>query len=232
MLTRSEVMHKAWATRRLKEALVTCDPEAARCPGKSHAWPSNERIDEAIRQAYRQFREFGNRAALTNLANRIGWPKHQVNRRGRQLGLARAKERSWSHAEESIVERWGHLNDHGVQTKLKQEGFHRTLAAVHLKVKRLRIKQNLDGYSAHQLAEAFGEDSHKIARWIKGGVLSAERRGTQRTDAQGGDTWWIRRRDVHDFILRCPEEYDLAKVEKYWFLDLVTDGQLGKAARA
>jgi hypothetical protein len=52
------------------------------------------------------------------------------------------------------------------------------------------------------------------------------RRGTARTGVQGGDMWWISRRQVKSFILRAPEEIDLARVEKIWFLDLLTGGKL------
>ena len=56
-------------------------------------------------------------------------------------------------------------------------------------MKRLRIKQNLDGYSANALALAFGVDSHKVTHWIQRNMLRATRRGTERTERQGGDTY-------------------------------------------
>ena len=76
------------------------------------------------------------------------------------------------------------------------------------------------------LAEVMGVDSHKVTRWIGAGLLEAERRGTARTELQGGDTWLIFRAEVKEFVLRCPDEYDLGKVEKWWFLDLITDGRI------
>jgi hypothetical protein len=157
-----------------------------------------------------------------------------VNRRARAIGLAHTKEAYWSQTEEWVLQRWGHLTDAAIRTKLEKAGYKRSLTAVNLKVRRLRIKQNLDGYSANRLAEAFGIDRHIIARWIRLGYLRAERRGTARTEAQGGDMYWIRRDDVRTFILGNPEEVDLAKVEKIWFLDLITNGNLlgtGKSAR-
>jgi hypothetical protein len=67
---------------------------------------------------------------------------------------------------------------------------------------------------------------HKVLAWIRRGILAAERRGTNRTQRQGGDIWWISDRAVRRFILRYPEEIDLARVEKIWFLDLLTGGKL------
>jgi hypothetical protein len=228
-MTRAEVMKKAWITRRANEERLALAPhDEERVAIRSHKYPSNPRIDDAIQEAYRLFRQFNNRAAISNLAKRISWPRWQVIKRARALGLSRTKEPHWSGEEESILQRWGHLTDHAIQTKLKRRGFLRSLTAVHLKVKRLRIKQNLDGYSATQLSKAFGIDGHKVTAWIKSGALPAERRGTERTQAQGGDTYWIRRDDVKPFILRYPEEIDLAKVEKFWFLDILTDGKVGQ----
>jgi hypothetical protein len=227
-MTRAEVMKKAWATRRANEERRSLGPhDEDRIAVRSHKYPPNPRIDEAIKEAYRLFRECNDRRAIGIVARRIGWPKHQVNRRALALGLSRSKERSWSSEEEAVVQRFGHLTDLALQRKLGERGYHRTLTAVHLKVKRLRIKPNLEGYSANQLAEAFGIDRHKIAAWIKTGALPAERRGTDRTEAQGGDMYWIRRDDVRPFILRYPGEIELAKVEKFWFLDVLTNGEIG-----
>jgi hypothetical protein len=67
------------------------------------------------------------------------------------LGLARVKEPEWNAGEIAILERWGHPSDAVIQRKLKAEGFHRSVTAIHLKMKRLHVKQNLDGYSARSL---------------------------------------------------------------------------------
>jgi len=57
-------------------------------------------------------------------------------------------------------------------------------------------------------------------------MLRATRRGTDRTEAQGSDTYWITHPAVRDFVLRYPDEIDLARVEKIWFVDLVTAGRI------
>ena len=58
-------------------------------------------------------------------------------------------------------------------------------------------------------------------------MLRATRRGTERTERQGGDTYWIAHKAVHAFVLTYPDEIDLRKVEKWWFLDLLTAGRIG-----
>jgi hypothetical protein len=183
--------------------------------------------DEAIREAYRLFWEYNNRRAIKMAARRLGWPHWAVTRRAQVLGLAHPVERTnWTPEEEQVLSRFAHNSDIVIARKLKEAGFHRTATAVHLKCKRDRIKATLNGYSAHQLAEAFGVDGHKITRWIAAGLVKAERREQGRTPQQGGNAFWIKHTDVRDFVLRCPDEVDLKKVEKWWFLDLLTDGRI------
>jgi hypothetical protein len=184
-------------------------------------------MDDLVRGAYRQLRLCRDRKALGNCGRRLGLPRWAVLRRGRELGLAQAKESPWCEAEVRVLERFGHLTDAVIQRKLKTAGYSRSVNGIHLKLKRLRIKQNLDGYSAYSLAEAFGVDSHKVGSWIRRNMLRASRRGTDRKESQGGDIYWITQNAVRDFVSRYPDEVDLAKVEKFWFLDLVTGGRIG-----
>jgi hypothetical protein len=182
-------------------------------------------IDDMIREAYRRQRQ-GDRSALKNVTRELRWTRSAVSKRGAELGVTRAKESAWTSSEEEILERVGHLAPSGIQRKLACAGFHRSVAAIQVKLNRNRIKQNLNGYSANSLADALGVDVHKILLWIRRGLLKAERRGTARCDTQGGDTWWITDRAVRTFIFRAPEEIDLARVEKIWFLHLVTGGKI------
>jgi|SRR5580658_1498148 hypothetical protein len=182
-------------------------------------------IDDLIRLAYRQYRFYGNRQAISHCARKVEIPSWKIRRRAVDLGLTRTKEQPWSEAEVAELERWGHLTDAVIQRKLKTAGFSRTIAGIHLKLKRIRIRQNLDGYSAYSLSEAFGVDSHKVELWIRRKMLHATRRGTDRT--QGGDSYWINHDAVREFVYRHPDEIDLARVEKLWFLDLVSAGRIG-----
>jgi hypothetical protein len=51
--------------------------------------------------------------------------------------------------------------------------------------------------------------------------------GHTRTRSQGGDIYWITHNAVREFVLKHPDEIDLRKVEKWWFLDLMTAGRIG-----
>jgi len=184
-------------------------------------------MDDEIRDAYHLYVEYNIRKAIGSCARKLGLPKWMVTRRGGTLGLARVKEPAWSADEVALLERWGHLTDAVIQRKLKAAGFHRSVNGIHLKLKRLRIKQNLDGYSACSLATAFGVDSHKVTTCIRRKMLRATLRGTDRTEQQGGDSFWITQNAVRDFVSAYADEVDLRKVEKWWFLDLVTNGRIG-----
>ncbi len=98
------------------------------------------------------------------------------------------------------------------------------MTAIHLKLKRMRFKDDGSFYSANGLAQALGIDSHAVTRWIKSGHLKAKRRGTARTEQQNGDIYLIHEKDVRRFILEHPTDIDLRKVDQLWFLDLITNG--------
>ena len=205
-------------------------PELAPAPKQKGRHPKyffTPAMDDEIRHAYHLYLDHNNRRAIGGCAKRLGVPRWMVTRRGGTLGLARVKEPAWSAEEVSLLERWGHLTDAVIQRKLKAVGFQRSVNGIHLKLKRLRIKQNLDGYSGWSLATAFGVDSHKVTNWIRRKMLRATLRGTGRTEIQGGDTFWITQSAVREFVFSYPDEVDLRKVEKWWFLDLVTNGRIG-----
>jgi hypothetical protein len=192
-----------------------------------HKWKyrPNPQTDGLIREAYLRQRR-GDRSALKAVSWQLGWTRSAVCKRGAELGLARVKEKIWSEHEERVLAQFGYLAPTGIQRKLADAGFTRSITAIQVKLNRNRIKSNLEGYSACQLAEALGIDVKKVLRWIQQGILRAERRGTERLPQQGGDMWWISDPSVRRFILRFPGEIDLARVEKIWFLNLLTKGQL------
>lgn len=179
-----------------------------------------EATDAVVRAAYQSPGNYKVKA-LTVAAKRLGWPRYAVKHRAIVLGVARTKEKPWSYDELRILDRWAHQHPERIHRKLKAAGFERTPAAIVLKRERLKLLSCLDGYSARQLGKLFGIDSHSVARWIERGYLKAERRGTERTH----DTWFIRQGSVFRFALEHPNEYDLAKVDKLWFLDLITQGK-------
>lgn len=120
------------------------------------------------------------------------------------------------------------MGEDRIGLKIRAEcGTNRTNTAIHLKRRRLKLLANLDGYSACRLADLLGVDGHKVTGWIKRGWLFADRRGSRRVAEQGGDSYYIPHASVRPFVLTHYEEVDLAGVDRLWFLDLVSGGQIG-----
>jgi len=181
-------------------------------------------IDRLIIETYR--RNSGN-GEINALAKRLALPRWKVSRRALYLGVVEPKHREppWSDAEINILTRWAHLVPERIALKLKACGYHRTGIAIVLKRKRLRLLRNLDCYSACALKDAFGVDVKTITRWIEKGYLKATRRGTKRTEAQGGDIWWIKEKDIKNFIIKNIHIIDIRKIDKYWMVDILTSGR-------
>ncbi|MFY9269003.1 MAG: hypothetical protein WAO55_04555 [Candidatus Manganitrophaceae bacterium] len=149
------------------------------------------------------------------------YPRWYIKRRAAEMDLARQKEQRWSEAEELWLEknlpkkRWRDL----------ARELNRTVTAVKLKAKRLRLTKTADGcYTARGAALILGCDEHKVIRWVDAGLLAADRYLTDRVPQQGGDPYRIQPHAIKAFILRYPGEIDLRRVDKYAFIDILAAG--------
>lgn len=185
-----------------------------------------EEMDAQIRRVYCD--GSAGRGQVRDLARRLGIPRWKVSRRAQQIGAYQpcVKEPEWSEKELKMLEHRAHLTPERIRLALRKAGFNRSTGAILIKRKRMRLLQNLKGYSARSLAECFGIDVKTVTRWIEKGWLKAEKRGTARTEAQGGDMWFIREKDLRPFVLDNVGVIDLRKVDKYWFVDIVAHGAL------
>lgn len=203
-----------------------------RALGIRRAWSTRRKYihttetDSIIERAYEDLIRNNDRGATTRAARQLGWPRFVLNRRAQDLGLAKTREPRWTPAEELVVERYAYLTPEVIVRHLRKAGYQRTPTGVKLKLKHLRVKRNVDGCCAHSLAQLLGIDPHAVTRWISKGMLRAVPRETARTVAQGGDSLWVSRENVKRFILAYPDEIDLRKVNKYWFLDVLTNGEV------
>lgn len=184
-------------------------------------WPITAEIHELIKKVYQ--RDTGN-GQVAALARRIGYPRWKITRYAIKMGFTakQRKEPDWNEKEISILERNAHHSPEGIQKKLKAAGYERSVVGIVLKRKRLNLPSNLGGQSANSLAVCFGVDPHFITRAIKGGRLKAQMRGTSRQEIQGGDIYFIRDKSVREYILNHLNEIDIRKVDKYWFVDILT----------
>lgn len=189
-------------------------------------WTTSEQLDAAIRRVYQSDRI--SRGVVNKLADTIGRPRWWVKKRAAILGLVapRMKEPAWTESEIEILEEYGHRHPETIRRRLAHAGFKRTTTAVVVKMKRLQVdRTDYDHFTATALSKMLGVDGKVVTGWIAKGWLKAKRRGTDRTDVQGGDQWWIHRRDVRAFVVGNAAAVDLRKiVDKEWFIDLLANG--------
>lgn len=186
-------------------------------------WETDEHIDRAIIDCYRNNPQ---KNAVRELAERIRRPRWWVLKRATALGLKtpRLKEPPWSEAEKELLEKCAHKSPEAIWKIFRRHGFQRTETAIVMKRKRLRCDTvDIDHYTCRQLAREFGVDDKVVAGWINKGWLKAGKRGTKRLSRQGGDMWWIRRKDIKSFVAENASQIDLRKVDKIWFIDLLTN---------
>jgi len=192
-------------------------------------WPISAEMHEQIKKLYQTTVGMTTTPVIREYAKSVGYPHWRIKRYVQEQGWAirQKREPDWSEEEKLILSRNAHYGLVGIQGKLKKAGFSRTTTAIHVKKTRLRLRANQEGYSAIQVAEALGIDSHSVSRWIKQGRLRATMRETLRTAKNGGDTYYIKDKWVRDFILENLAEIDIRKVDKYWFVDLLAGGNTG-----
>ena len=197
------------------------------CRGTGRLYHHTPETDALIRKAYEKLRNFGNRRALPALRQKLGWPKHVINKRGRELGLAATKEKPWTGEERALLEKWAHLSLARIRIKLQRAGFQRSETGIKLKKRRMLLtKDTLDYYSATKIALAMGIDGHKVMGWIRRGWLRAQAKGTLRTGQQGGDVHLVHVTEARRFLLHHPDEYELGPIDKFWLLEILSGGRL------
>lgn len=177
----------------------------------------NEQTDQIVRDAYIRMRRHNDTTALRKAAARLGWPKHQIKERARELGVTQPRGPNWTAAEMNLLERLSWMSDIRLEKKMREAGFCRSANAVRQMKLKLAIggEGNGEWYTVNHLAKAFGIDHHKVAGWIKRGMLRATVMSEDKHHSR------ILHRDVRQFVRKYPDEYDLAKVQKHWFVDML-----------
>lgn len=185
-------------------------------------WTTNEHIDAVIRRVYQSDKL--HTGVVTKLAKTLGRPTWWVKKRAAALGHAtpRFKEPKWSSEETELLEANAYKSPDRIRLIFKKRGFTRTTTAIVVKMKRLECdRTDLDHYTATALSNLFGIDAKVVTGWIAKGWLKAKRRGTDRVNIQGGDMWWIHRKDIRTFVIDNVAAVDFRKVDKFWLTDLL-----------
>lgn len=182
-------------------------------------------IDEARHEAIRKvYLENTGSGQVRDLAKRLGLPRWKITRYAIKQGWTakQHKEPNWNDTELRILERNAHLQPEAIQRHLKVAGFRRSCIGIVLRRSRSNFLKNLSGQSAMSLAICLGVDIHFVTKAINQGRLEAGRRGTKRTEKQGGDQWFIKDPDIKNYIKENVHEIDFRKVDKYWLVSILT----------
>lgn len=188
-----------------------------------YAHTTTPAIDQAITRLYQQPPRKG---AVSELAEKLGRPRWWISKRAQTLGLTtpRFADPAWTDAELDLLGETAHLTLASAARAFRSDGYKRSATAIQTMRKRQAYKPADNGYyTAHQLAALFGVDGKTVTRWIELGQLRARKRGTDRTTAQGGDHWWISAQQIRAFVRDNAHAVDLRKVDKHWFIDLLTN---------
>lgn len=194
---------------------------------KPRKWPAiTPDLHEKIKKLY-QHRE-RRTGEVTAFAEKHGLPRWKITKYAIRQGWIEKtkKEPDWSAREVRVLEQSAHHSPEIIQRHLKRIGSHRSVTAIVLKRKRMRLLSNLNGQSATSLALCLGVEVHFVTRAIKNGQLKATRRQLHMTSAQGGNPFLIKDEHVREFILNNLNLIDLRKVDKYWFVDVLTRGEI------
>jgi Mn-dependent DtxR family transcriptional regulator len=188
-------------------------------------WKLTPHQTNRIRQVYLTGTGSGQ---VLRLAKELGVPRHIVSNNADKMGLLAKKKRqpAWSEDEKKILEGLARYSLSTIQRLMAKRGYRRTVSSIRCQLTRQRALQNLKGGTASDLAECLGVDNQTVVNAIRAGKLKAQKRGTDRTAAQGGDEWWIMPKSVFQYIGSYLEEVDFRKIDKYWLHGLLTDKKL------
>jgi hypothetical protein len=132
------------------------------------------------------------------------YPRWYVKRKAQEMGLARChKQPDWSEKEVEYLHK--HFPSKGfiaIQKGLKRinGGVLRSITGIVLKKRREGINKRSDGFTMRMVEDLLGADHHKIEKWVHFGWLQDGRKGTERTEAQGGGTCTILNRRISEIL--------------------------------
>lgn len=203
---------------------ILCGANKPRPPRR--LWHSSPDLDRQIAACYYAGTE---RGEIKRFSARIDRPYWWVKKRAAEMGVSSPalvdnKEPAWSEQEIELLSKHAHKRVDVIARIFRSKGLRRTATAIGVKRKRLHCDTvDIDHYTATRLAGEFGIDPHVVTRWIEKGWLEAVKRGTDRTEQQGGDMYWIKRKAVRSFIVESVGVIDIRKVNKVWFVDLLVN---------
>lgn len=195
-----------------------------------------EEIDNQLREIYsRPAARFGGNnfrakgKGVKAYAAELGIDHWILIKRASELGIARVKEKPWSDDELAALREWAHFSPTNIWKRFKERGFKRTEASIACMRKKMHALKGAPWYSGNALAALMGVDQHMVmTNWVPKG-LQFILKGTTRNRSPkqiSGDTRLYHASEIRRFFIEHPEEIDLLKVDKYWFLEMITGGAI------
>lgn len=166
---------------------------------------------------------------VSALAKKIGVPRTKVTNTARAHGWVKKKRCSdyryhWVEKELEIVQS---MPDHApisIQRRLKKYGFTRSISGIEIQRTKLRVVANRKGVSAQDLAMCMGLDDHCVLALIRTKKLVA----TRAPGYEGPRVRYvIKAKDIRRYIIEYLPEVDITKCDKYWLVDILTEGKMG-----
>jgi excisionase family DNA binding protein len=184
----------------------------------------DERMDRIIRAAYLNgHKKTGD---VSKAAVRLGVSQSSITRRAAEIGCIRAGYKTWKQwtpAEIDLLESKAYMSLNAINQALVRAGHpSRSLDAIRSKlsdihINRRQARADAGLYTIKELGRLMGCSDGTIQRAIKSGHLKAR----QRQDVNQTE-YSITTADVREFIKTCLPSIDIATIDKYWLIDLLT----------
>lgn len=171
-------------------------------------------------------------AAELSVALGVEVGHHTLCQYAAKQGWVEPKEPVWSRVELKLLEKYAHLSPVVIQRRFVTAGFTRTVTSIRIMRKRRRVHKVAPYYSANAVTTLLGIDGHKFDRdWLLKfpNELPFEVKGEAKR-GQRPDIKLFHIDTLREFFWNHPEEIDLAKVDKIWFLWLITSGKVKMVA--
>lgn len=196
--------------------------------GKRQSRDYGPEMDQRIREAW-PLLDGKKKGAVNALADELGVPRWWLSSRARRLGLEvvqHKKEPPWTAAETALMHKVPLHDPDRAAEIFREHGFQRSSTAIVVKAKRLDLSRRATHphLSGTQASKILGVDNKTLTQWCVRGDLKATRRKDKRLPQQGGSAWDITRADLRQYVIDNLERIDVRKVDKFAFVDLLTNG--------
>ena len=185
--------------------------------------PFTEEIDEAIRDAYLNYKP----GKVLRLSERLCLDHSVIRRRANKLSLPKIRPpryeyKRWTGSEVRLLLLHESCNDRQLEKIFKKHGYIRSAGAIdcfrrfhHKWLASHHQDEFSHGYSTFQLSDLLGIHPSTILRWIENGFLKAHRPSCV--------NWRVRREHLLEFLLEHPARWDCKKADTYWLMDLIQE---------